>query len=221
VSTVGRSDYCANAYHYWPLYYPKASQTLIEAAIPKKTMAGGGIAAMDAGIFNDEAATRALSQSMALAYAGGYNYPLASKACYDFCHTAGPFYSCSTVTVAQISDGTSNVLMFGEKAMNSDYYLTGEDHGDAMDCYSGLGPDNSRYCANNGTWGDSYGFLVRDTPGYGTGEVFGGPHVGGTNMVFCDGSVHVVSFGISGTVLNALGNRKDGATIDISTLYSN
>jgi prepilin-type processing-associated H-X9-DG protein len=43
---------------------------------------------------------------------------------------------------------------------------------------------------------------------------FGSCHPGGFHMVFCDGSVRKISYGISETVNNNLANRRDNQAVD-------
>lgn len=138
----------------------------------------------------------------------------------------GIFGCFSVTTMAQISDGSSNVYLFGEKALNADYYLTGEDAGDEHCLYVGCDEDVVRWTENgwhktgNAVSGNYAPF--HDTAGYWSGieksRCFGSPHTGGVNMAFCDGSVHTVGYGISATVHCQLSNRADGAVVDTSTI---
>jgi prepilin-type N-terminal cleavage/methylation domain-containing protein/prepilin-type processing-associated H-X9-DG protein len=138
----------------------------------------------------------------------------------------GPF---SVVAMGQISDGTASTYLFGEKAMNPDYVLTGEDSGDEHCLYVGADEDVIRWTAEsyrepNDAINTRFA-PFRDTPGYGSGDhralCFGSSHVAGFNMAFCDGSVHTVSFGISVTIHAHLGHRSDGITIDPNALTNN
>src|SRR5207248_2522875 len=47
-----------------------------------------------------------------------------------------------------------------------------------------------------------------------TVDFFGSAHPGGFQVVLCDGSVRVISYGIDNTVMKAVCNRKDGVAID-------
>jgi prepilin-type processing-associated H-X9-DG protein len=42
--------------------------------------------------------------------------------------------------------------------------------------------------------------------------LFGGPHAAGCNMVFCDGSIHTVSYQIEGKTNKDFAHRADGHT---------
>jgi len=43
---------------------------------------------------------------------------------------------------------------------------------------------------------------------------FGSPHATGVNFVFCDGSVHLISYGIDQTTYSNLGSRNDMQAVD-------
>ena len=58
--------------------------------------------------------------------------------------------------------------------------------------------------------------LLRDCPGLFNYKSFGGPHPGGCQFVFCDGSVHSISFSIDEATHRRLGNRQDGEALDAS-----
>lgn len=46
----------------------------------------------------------------------------------------------------------------------------------------------------------------------------GSAHTYGFNAVFCDGSVRTIRYSIAAPVYQRLGNRKDGLTIDLSSI---
>jgi prepilin-type processing-associated H-X9-DG protein len=126
----------------------------------------------------------------------------------------GIFYCGSTVTVGQITDGTSNTYLCGEKYMDPDYYETGEDAGDRDNGFIGDGSDNARW---PGT--DTTGIQVtRDQSGFSDYTRFGSAHAGGANMAFCDGSVRQISYGIASNINANFANRKDGKAIDVTDL---
>jgi prepilin-type N-terminal cleavage/methylation domain-containing protein/prepilin-type processing-associated H-X9-DG protein len=118
----------------------------------------------------------------------------------------GIFYQFSSVTVAQISDGTSNVFLCGEKYINPSHYFDGIAHGDNWCPFGGFDPQTERYY---------YLPPRQDTPNYDS-DCWGSPHAGMCNMAFCDGSVHQISYGISTAIFKQLSNRADGAAIDAS-----
>ncbi len=123
----------------------------------------------------------------------------------------GISYQRSEVRVAQITDGTSNTYMVGEKYMNPDFYQTGTDLGDNESMYVGDDPDVLRST-----------HVTRpprqDRPGVLAQANFGGPHAGGWNVVYCDGSVRPMGYEIDVTIHERLGARNDGLPVDTSSL---
>jgi prepilin-type processing-associated H-X9-DG protein len=132
------------------------------------------------------------------------------------------------VAIGEIQDGTSNTFLAGEKYMSPDYYETPDN---AAGAYVGSGDGYSVYGGDCGTitrwvpgptsggWnpingGTSTNNPLRDTPGYNNNHPFGSPHAGGFNMVFCDGSVRQISYGVNLIVYGYMGNRHDGQAID-------
>jgi prepilin-type N-terminal cleavage/methylation domain-containing protein len=106
----------------------------------------------------------------------------------------------STVRLNDIRRGTSNTWMVGEKYLDPNQYLTGEDPGDNESMYVGF--DNDLYRTTSSP-------PMQDTPGV-TDAIdlrFGSAHVDGLNMVRCDGSVQFVNYNVNPTVWQAEGNR--------------
>jgi prepilin-type N-terminal cleavage/methylation domain-containing protein len=108
---------------------------------------------------------------------------------------------------ADIEDGTSSTLLIGEKRLDkqalgqpqlddNEGYTDGWDWDTMRD--STLQPGQDTY---NGIQGHNE---------------FGSSHVISFNTVFCDGSIHSLSYNIDLTVLTNLGNRADGNVIDPS-----
>jgi len=125
----------------------------------------------------------------------------------------------SQVTIAMITDGASNTYLLGEKYVDPDMYLDGNDGGDDWSMFVGQQDDVFRCVA----WKDtSYpsGYFplppIQDRPGdmsY-SGYGFGSAHSGGLNMSLCDGSVRFVSYTIDPETHRRQGNREDGLPID-------
>lgn len=118
----------------------------------------------------------------------------------------------STFRLAQITDGTSNTMLMGEKYLRTDFYETGEDPADDQNIFLGMDRDVNGF-TGRGT--DENNNLVlrpaQDTPGLAlTGYEFGSAHAGVFNVVHCDGSVASLSFDIDDLVYFHLGGRNDG-----------
>jgi prepilin-type N-terminal cleavage/methylation domain-containing protein/prepilin-type processing-associated H-X9-DG protein len=106
---------------------------------------------------------------------------------------------------ADITDGTSNTLLLGDKRLNLAHL--GQVQED----------DNQGYTA-----GWNYDTLRKTTrppardysAPVGTGRgLFGSSHRSGINAAFADGSVHRISYAIDGRTFSLLGNRSDGQPI--------
>jgi prepilin-type N-terminal cleavage/methylation domain-containing protein/prepilin-type processing-associated H-X9-DG protein len=108
--------------------------------------------------------------------------------------------------MADITDGTSNTLLVGDKRLNRQ--LLGQPQPDDDTGYaSGFDADVSRYTN------------IAPAPDYnaptGDGEKrFGSSHTGGFNVVLADGSVRMISYTIDPVVFSYLGNKSDGQVID-------
>jgi prepilin-type N-terminal cleavage/methylation domain-containing protein/prepilin-type processing-associated H-X9-DG protein len=109
------------------------------------------------------------------------------------------------VRILEITDGTANTLLLGDKRLNKTYL--GQVQQD----------DNQGYTA-----GFNYD-TVRKTsrppaPDYsapfGTGNgLFGSSHYGRFNAAYCDGSVHAIPYSINKRVFSYLGTINDGQSI--------
>ncbi|HEV3203901.1 MAG TPA: DUF1559 domain-containing protein [Gemmataceae bacterium] len=133
------------------------------------------------------------------------------------------------ITFAQITDGTSNTMLAGEKFLPVTAY-NGGDNGD-MYGWIGAGWPDERRCTGSslGNASGSDGNIIHlpnpskdvdlsTVPGD-HWKVFGwmgSAHPAGMNSVFADGSVHNIKYGIDPEVFNRLGMRNDGRVIDNS-----
>jgi len=142
-------------------------------------------------------------------------------------HT-GVVFQRSTIAFRQITDGTSKTYLFGEKNIQHDHYEDGGALNDDQSMYTGWDKDNVRSTAisvlANGTMMTAFSFPPvpdNETPDQDQNRyqwAFGGPHPGGWQAVFCDGSVHFLSYDMVLSIHNDLGNRQDGNVIDTSNL---
>lgn len=131
----------------------------------------------------------------------------------DLRKLTGIAYCRSTVRTQQVTDGMSKTYLIGEKHLSYPNYETGKEDGDDSSLYHGDDLDNARH---TGTAGEDGGGLPPAPDGNTENSLaFGSAHNVVWNAVFCDGSVHAMSFEIDETVHRRLGNRKDGKTGDV------
>jgi prepilin-type N-terminal cleavage/methylation domain-containing protein/prepilin-type processing-associated H-X9-DG protein len=135
------------------------------------------------------------------------------------------------VRAKNVTDGLSKTYLFGEKSVQSDRYETGTDAGDmessfngdtlngtyqllhryadhapARDERSGVGSDDPK------TW--LHGNAIPGEEQCISCLKFGSAHRLSCNMVFCDGSVHAISYNIDLVTHQALATRAAGDTPD-------
>jgi prepilin-type processing-associated H-X9-DG protein len=136
--------------------------------------------------------------------------PAANFTGISFCH--------SQVRVADIKDGVSHTLLVGEKFMEPDHYVDGKDIGDNEVMTTGFSEDNGRMASPSC-------LPYRDEPSNGPhlpsniDSLFGSAHSGGLNVVFCDGSVHLVDYEIDGRVWGNLASKSDGQTVNSTQIH--
>jgi hypothetical protein len=130
-----------------------------------------------------------------------------------FDRNTGVCYTRSEVRLAQVSDGTSNTYMIGEKYLPSDRYHTGKDPTDDFGMYEGSAHDTHRWCTLNDPVSDVGLTPLRDTPGLQAKDSFGSPHAA-CHFVMCDGSVRGVSYSIEAHIHARFGNRSDGLPVE-------
>ena len=117
--------------------------------------------------------------------------------------------------MAQVSDGTSNVILCGEKYIDPYHYLDGSGC-TVINCARFGGYRSGQRSVTAAT-------ATRTRPDRSRGGIrratvrqWGSAHAGMCNMAFCDGSVHQISYGIARAIFGQLGNRADGNAIDAS-----
>ncbi len=131
-------------------------------------------------------------------------------------YATGIMYCGSMIAMSDISDGTSNTYLVGEKYLDADAYQTGSDVGDNESAFAGDNEDLGRWTASAGYNGANTTYLppFQDVPGGSYRWGFGSAHANGFQIAFCDGSVQMLSYTIDPEVHRCLGNRKDGKAID-------
>ena len=117
----------------------------------------------------------------------------------------GVSFWCSEVGTDEVTDGTSNTYLIGEKYVMVDQYIAGGHGAENETALTGFNNDNFRCAAIP---------PVRDRPGLLDTFSFGGAHPTGVNFVFCDGSVHTVSFSIERRVHRVMANRADESALE-------
>jgi prepilin-type N-terminal cleavage/methylation domain-containing protein len=143
------------------------------------------------------------------------------------------------VRIADITDGTSNTLLLGEKFVTIDNYTTANEWGDNSWWCHGNSWITTR-CANQQPRQDA--LASRETQGvtapnfratgvngrcgpWGIGppangggyyDYWGSAHPAGFNAALADGSVRLITYNIPLNVLKALSDRADGVAVDLS-----
>ena len=118
----------------------------------------------------------------------------------------------SQVTPGQIPDGLSNVILAGEKYVNSTCYNNSQDFGDRYSAFEGNDFGTARWV--NSALPQSIAAPMKDNTQDGgstpTAYWFGSPHSQGAHFVFCDGSVKMLNFNIDYPTYQSLAVRNDG-----------
>src|SRR5262249_27158790 len=111
-----------------------------------------------------------------------------------------------------ITDGASNTLMFGEKHIRPNS-LRGKNEDRSI-----FGGQNNsiRRMAGVGPTGNARPLRPpEDQNGALANTSFGGPHTGGCQVVFADGSVRPLPVGLDLQTLTALAGRNDGLPVSL------
>jgi len=112
-------------------------------------------------------------------------------------------------TLASVTDGTSNVLMFGEKQVHAT--TLGSAGGDNEPVY------NAGWDQCIARFGDLVPAPDTDHPDSSQAahwsNRFGGPHPGGINVSVCDGSVRFVAYTVAADVWLRFCHRQDGEVL--------
>ena len=103
----------------------------------------------------------------------------------------GIIYMCSKTKMVQITRGTSNTVLIGEKQMSIPNYTTGTDGGDNECMYVGMDNDNNR---------TTFEPPAADSHQSVDSLHFGSTHTTGLNVLYADGSVQFVNYNINAEV---------------------
>jgi hypothetical protein len=139
---------------------------------------------------------------------------------------SGITYQHSEIKLSQVTDGTSKTLMLGERYINPDFYLDGNSPRDDQNIFVGHDRDVNGYTyritfnlrSNNPqkkfTYVDSpnnHYTPEQDRAGW-NGILewqYGSAHPAGIHVVFCDGAVDSVAYGVDPKVFCYMGGRDD------------
>jgi prepilin-type N-terminal cleavage/methylation domain-containing protein/prepilin-type processing-associated H-X9-DG protein len=121
-----------------------------------------------------------------------------SSPAYRTTEFTGVIFLRSQIRMTDISNGSSNTYMAGEKHVNPIEYYTGKDEGDGEAMLIGMDGSISRTTASP---------PIRDTPYFSDHLHFGSAHPGGCNMLYCDGRVEPVAYSVDPAVHKRAGNR--------------
>lgn len=128
----------------------------------------------------------------------------------------GVTYLGSEIGFRRLPDGSSSTMYVGEKNLNPDSYLKSDDGADNNSMFAGHDWDILRWSVKGDPQNpDSWVSLppLQDRSGVQHWEHFGSSHATGANYVFCDGSVHGISYSVDSVTWIRLGIRDDGLPI--------
>ena len=144
----------------------------------------------------------------------GDTWPAANWAGQYHAKDTGVMFTHSAIKLAEITDGTSNTYMIGEKYCMPDDYFDGVSNWDDQTWDTAADWDTMRFTGNTGNLSDTNYLPTQDTPGLGAGLAFGSAHSNGCYMAFCDGSVQFMNYNIDLKTHWCLGNRSDDQAVD-------
>jgi hypothetical protein len=141
----------------------------------------------------------------------------------------GISFQISRVTIQQITDGTSQTLMIGEKFIPPRNYENGKDAGDNETWCTGWNNDNFRIMYGKqfsigGAFSvdpplpDSDEDVTGLKPQVPTADRFGSAHPSVWVAAYCDGSTHAMSYDADPEMLRRLASRHDGLNLDAGGL---
>ncbi|NLF08011.1 MAG: DUF1559 domain-containing protein [Pirellulaceae bacterium] len=211
---IAKTDYAANGGSR------VINNDLYSSSFPSAFTSGATLASIDADRTNWPDRIRSYVKVKTKDNPGGTMVSLYSQ-------WSGIMYPVSMVKMADISDGTSNTYLLGEKYLKVDRYTDGQVVSDGVYLHAGFSDTNTRWTASyyDQNYRDASDAPSGDVPvypspplfdnwNYTSHLVFGSAHMSGFNMGFCDGSVQHIAYQIDHRIHFDLGNRCDGRTID-------
>jgi prepilin-type N-terminal cleavage/methylation domain-containing protein len=121
----------------------------------------------------------------------------------------GVIFTTSMIRYTDIPDGKNATYLLGEKYLNPDHWLDGQEGTDNNPLYGGFDWDWERWASDG---------PIQDQKGLSDWVSFGSAHFGVLNMVMCDGSGHAINYSINPTVHSRLCSRNDGKLVDKAAL---
>jgi prepilin-type N-terminal cleavage/methylation domain-containing protein len=153
--------------------------------------------------------------------AGATDYPSGDNGSYAWPSPGsnnGICFCRSELRTAEIKDGLSKTLLFGEKYLPVDFYATGSDPADNESLTAGFDNDLERVADPRYPPLEDMATTSAHAPDT-TGVQYGSAHAQGFNTVFCDASVHQIDYEINLTVFGYLCNRADNQTVDFTQIH--
>ena len=121
----------------------------------------------------------------------------------------GIMYQRSAIRPIDIRRGLSHTIMAGEKYIDRADYLTGLDYGDNESMYTGQNNDNYRVTFLPPRLDHRGGLDPTDPARSPETTRFGSPHAASSHFVFCDGSVHGISYEVDPGSFKIFGSRNN------------
>jgi len=217
-------------------YTASMAGTRLQTWLPTVAQSGGGVVKSDyAANTGDAVHYDTLQMHEAVSYASAATAPWTDTSCHVdsrrgavslYCQSGVMFYR-SELTLAQITDGTNNTYLVGEKYLRPEAYegaATSSEPswslGENQSMYTGFEWDNHRvtYWEGVAEFPDPEFYQpLQDTLGVENRTAFGSAHSAAFNMAMCDGSVHSISYDIDYKTHRWLSNRHDGNVASLSS----